>query len=240
MRESLERTLIGAGLILAVLLVMSAPMWLMWLCCLFVLVVYFMVDYRNGYAALERLEDKQRGVSAERKLAWLAGRLVVGTILTFVLMAFYRDFFFVSVGTIMATDIFAWFFGSMISRLSKQKDWRIVAWLATHPTEISKNKTVGGFLFGFLGGVAAGAALLLLSPGANPAYPLAMNIALLAAVSVCSMWGDLNESEVKRELKIKDFANYLGPHGCLSSRLDSITAGMLFPGAILLIRLFLP
>ncbi|MDQ3572874.1 MAG: phosphatidate cytidylyltransferase [Actinomycetota bacterium] len=83
---------------------------------------------------------------------------------------------------------------------------------------ISPNKTVEGLAFGLLGGVAgfwfAGLYQDWL-PGTD-ALIMGAVVALVAPI------GDLFESMVKRDLRVKDSGKAVGPHGGLLDRLDSV------------------
>ena len=83
---------------------------------------------------------------------------------------------------------------------------------------ISPNKTVEGLLIGIAGGTMgfflAGLYQDWLSNGEALLFGLC--IALLAPL------GDLFESAIKRDLKIKDSGRVFGPHGGLLDRLDAV------------------
>ena len=84
--------------------------------------------------------------------------------------------------------------------------------------ELSPNKTLEGLAFGFVGGTAgfwfAGLYQDWL-PGLD-ALIMGMCVAILAPV------GDLFESMIKRDLRIKDTGTIFGPHGGLLDRLDAV------------------
>jgi len=83
---------------------------------------------------------------------------------------------------------------------------------------LSPNKTLEGLAFGFLGGTMgfwfAGLYQDWL-PGID-ALLMGMAVAALAPV------GDLFESMIKRDLRIKDSGTIFGPHGGLLDRLDAV------------------
>ena len=83
---------------------------------------------------------------------------------------------------------------------------------------LSPNKTLEGFAFGFVGGTMgfwfAGLYQDWL-PGID-ALLMGMCVAALAPV------GDLFESMIKRDLRIKDSGTIFGPHGGLLDRLDAV------------------
>lgn len=85
-------------------------------------------------------------------------------------------------------------------------------------TTISPNKTVEGLLCGLIGGVLgfwiAGLYQDWLS--GPEALLFGLCIAILAPL------GDLFESAIKRDLKVKDTGRLLGPHGGLLDRLDAV------------------
>ena len=76
-------------------------------------------------------------------------------------------------------------------------------------SKISPKKTWSGTLTSFLI-----SSLLLIY--------LDFNIFLSFILSISLFFGDLHFSQVKRRLKIKDFSNFLGKHGGILDRLDSM------------------
>jgi phosphatidate cytidylyltransferase len=102
-------------------------------------------------------------------------------------------------------DVAAYFVGTRLGRhkmapsISPSKSWEGLA---------------GGVVMALVGGVVAGA--LLDSLG------IAHGLAIGAIVSVFAPAGDLAESLVKRELKIKDSSQLLPGHGGFLDRLDAI------------------
>lgn len=94
----------------------------------------------------------------------------------------------------------------------------------------SPNKTWEGAIIGVLFGLSA-FVLVVRSETTEPWWVLA--VAGLA-VAVAGVWGDLQQSRMKRELGVKDVSRTLGAHGGFSERLDSISRGYIV-GAILMI-----
>jgi len=84
--------------------------------------------------------------------------------------------------------------------------------------DLSPNKTVEGMIGGFIGGTMgfwfAGLYQDWL-PGLD-ALLMGMVVALIAPI------GDLFESMIKRDLRVKDSGNVFGPHGGLLDRLDAV------------------
>ncbi|MEQ4302328.1 phosphatidate cytidylyltransferase [Plantactinospora sp. B6F1] len=105
-----------------------------------------------------------------------------------------------------------------------------------HPMapSVSPKKSWEGFAGSVLA-AAVGSSLLL-------AYLLDVQLwwgALFGvAVSVAAVLGDLAESMIKRDLKVKDMSNLLPGHGGLMDRLDSILFAV--PTAYLLLAIFAP
>ena len=84
-------------------------------------------------------------------------------------------------------------------------------------THISPKKTVEGAVGGILAGsVAAFAGVPLLG------IPLAHALPLGLAMSVAATFGDLAESLIKRQLKVKDSGNTIPGHGGFLDRIDSL------------------
>ncbi|NBC03489.1 MAG: phosphatidate cytidylyltransferase [Bacteroidetes bacterium] len=93
---------------------------------------------------------------------------------------------------------------------------------------ISPNKTLEGFWFGFLGSAVG----FLIAYGIAGSYPLALWVAIPAviAVGVLGPLGDLAESRLKRQANIKDSSRILPGHGGFFDRFDSmiITAPVIY------------
>ncbi len=89
---------------------------------------------------------------------------------------------------------------------------------------VSPAKTISGAVGGVLATVAACAAFvhLLLRPQAHLAFsPLGL-IVFAVCISVTAQIGDLTESLLKREAKVKDSGTFFPGHGGVLDRLDSL------------------
>lgn len=90
---------------------------------------------------------------------------------------------------------------------------------------ISKNKTLEGYLVGWLLTVCANelAILMLYISGASDSLILLLGgIYEISAIYLLGVIGGLCSSLFKRILNIKDYSNLLGPHGGWVDRVDSI------------------
>jgi phosphatidate cytidylyltransferase len=85
---------------------------------------------------------------------------------------------------------------------------------------ISPGKTWEGFVAGVVAAMAT--AFLLLYKDRDEFLTVPKMLALGAAVAVASVFGDLFESAVKRDLEVKDSGRLLGGHGGMLDRLDSL------------------
>ncbi len=113
-----------------------------------------------------------------------------------------------SIIAIALTDIFAMLVGTTIGR--------------TPLTAISPSKTWEGAIGGFLATTAFGATFGLVPAMGMPWW----HGALVGAVtSVAAQAGDIVESALKRDARVKDAGNFLAGHGGLLDRFDSYTFG---------------
>lgn len=102
---------------------------------------------------------------------------------------------------VAATDVAAWCGGRGLRRL---------AWARRPLSPLSPNKTVGGMV-----GAVVGAFVILTLLGT-------MSIGLLVAVSLGGVFGDLLESMLKRQARVKDAGDWLPGFGGLLDRIDSL------------------
>jgi phosphatidate cytidylyltransferase len=99
---------------------------------------------------------------------------------------------------------------------------------------ISPKKSWEGFAGSVFSAAVGGAVLLYLIFDVAPWWGAVFG----AAVSVVAVLGDLAESMIKRDLRIKDMSNLLPGHGGLMDRFDSVLFAL--PTAYLLLSLFAP
>ena len=121
-----------------------------------------------------------------------------------------------SIVVIACTDIFAMFVGSTLGR--------------TPMTSISPRKTWEGAAGGFAASVAAGATMGLLPFMLLPWWDGAI---VGAVTSVAAQAGDIVESALKRDARVKDAGTIMAGHGGILDRFDSyIFGGIAFYGAL--------
>jgi phosphatidate cytidylyltransferase len=116
------------------------------------------------------------------------------------LVIVYHDAFVLALA-VAVCDVGSWAGGKVLGRLPG---------LSVRFSPVSPNKTVGGLVGG-----AAAAALLLLALGE-------WTPALWAAVAVGAPLGDLVESLVKRQARVKDAGRWLPGFGGILDRIDSL------------------
>lgn len=89
--------------------------------------------------------------------------------------------------------------------------------------DISPSKTWSGALGGLALGTGAGLLVWVVLTDS----PWWIGLVLSAAISVLGQLGDLGESAIKRNFRIKDSGDIIPGHGGLMDRLDSLTFGIL-------------
>ncbi|MEE2683303.1 MAG: phosphatidate cytidylyltransferase [Actinomycetota bacterium] len=91
-------------------------------------------------------------------------------------------------------------------------------------TEVSPNKTIEGLLGGTVATVGVGVLLSVFNVGPFDGDPFGFSNALLLGVvtAVIAPVGDLAESLIKRDLKIKDMGTVLPGHGGVLDRCDTL------------------
>jgi len=112
---------------------------------------------------------------------------------------------------VWANDVFAYFIGKY---LGKRK-------LAP---KISPNKTVEGFLGGFVGSLAMG---FLLSVIIKESYGMQW-IVIAVIIGIFGPIGDLIESRIKRKANVKDSGKILPGHGGILDRMDAFFFSVVF------------
>ena len=153
----------------------------------------------------------------------LLGVLYIGKLLTYfiAIRALHNGVFWTCwiILLVALTDIFAMLVGTAIGRHQL--------------TRLSPHKTVEGALGGLLAAVAAGAAIALF-PALHVAW---WQGAIVGAItSIAAQAGDLVESALKRDAKVKDAGSLISGHGGVLDRFDSyIFAGVAFYFALFLI-----
>jgi phosphatidate cytidylyltransferase len=109
--------------------------------------------------------------------------------------------------TVFAADTAAFFVGRAIGRRKMAP-------------AISPGKTWEGLIAGIAGAMIV--AFLILYKDRDEFLTIPETLLLGAAVAIASVFGDLFESAVKRDLQVKDSGRLLGGHGGMLDRLDAL------------------
>lgn len=83
---------------------------------------------------------------------------------------------------------------------------------------ISPKKSVEGAIGGIIGSVVAASVVKIYSPWLSWTYAIAFGLAL----GFVGQWGDLFESAVKRDFRVKDSGKILPGHGGILDRFDAV------------------
>ncbi|MEW6227981.1 MAG: phosphatidate cytidylyltransferase [Bacillota bacterium] len=112
---------------------------------------------------------------------------------------------------VWATDIGAYFLGSAFGRHKLVPD-------------LSPNKSVEGAVFGLVAGAVTGVGVRSLGAtlGWWPGVPIWHAAILAAMASAAGQAGDLAESAMKRNAKVKDSGVFMPGHGGVLDRIDSV------------------
>lgn len=172
-----------------------------------------------GSLAFSLIGDRQNYIS--RSAYTLFGVLYIGWLGSYFLALrnlphVGMGFTFAAIVVIAFTDIFAMVVGTMLGK--------------TPLTSISPNKTWEGAIGGFAASVAIGSAM-----GAIPVLGISwFDGAIVGAItSVAAQAGDIVESALKRDARVKDASNILAGHGGILDRFDSyIFGGIAFYAAL--------
>lgn len=164
-----------------------------------------------GSLAFALVGDRQNYIS--RSANTLLGVLYIGWLGSYFLALrnlphVGMGFTFAAIVVIAFTDIFAMIVGTTVGK--------------TPLTTISPNKTWEGAIGGFAASVAIGSAM-----GAIPVLGISwLDGAIVGAVtSVSAQAGDIVESALKRDARVKDAGNFLAGHGGILDRFDSYIFG---------------
>lgn len=127
-----------------------------------------------------------------------------------------------AIGCTWVNDTFAYFVGRLVGRHRMAP-------------RISPRKTIEGALGGLVGSVLFALAVKMYSPW----LPWREAALVGLVVGVVGQWGDLFESTVKRDLRVKDSGRLFPGHGGVLDRFDSVLfAGIAtYWGAVLLLKL---
>jgi len=105
----------------------------------------------------------------------------------------------------IVNDTFAYFVGRAVGRRKMAP-------------RISPKKTVEGAIGGIVGSVVAAVIVKIYSPWLSWTYAIVFGVAL----GFVGQWGDLFESAVKRDFRVKDSGKILPGHGGILDRFDAV------------------
>lgn len=159
------------------------------------------------YLFLEKMESRLF-IRLLKKNAFVVGIYVLLPILCFSMLVHqdkWASYLFLILILNSSVDIGAWFFGK---NFGKKKLW----------TNISPNKTRIGLMGGVLSSVVLSTIYIFAVFGD---FTFGILLAL-AGLGLLAQVGDLIESKMKRQLKVKDSSNLIPGHGGIYDRIDSL------------------
>lgn len=151
---------------------------------------------------------------------WHAARLVSFEYNSELLLLFFL--------AVYLNDSLAWFFGRLLGPFTRRRD-------AAPPVAISPNKSVIGFIAGFLTSVIVIVVAGIVRPDVLPG-PTILHILFGAVIGATSIIGDLVESGFKRSAAVKDSGQLIPGRGGLLDSIDSavFVAPFFFYGCVVL------
>lgn len=154
---------------------------------------------------------------------WHAARLVSFEYNSELLLLFFLS--------VYLNDSLAWFFGRLLGPLTRRRD-------TAPPVAISPNKSVIGFIAGFLTSVIVIVLAGMFRPDVLPG-PTILHLLFGAVIGATSIIGDLVESGFKRSAAVKDSGQLIPGRGGLLDSIDSavFVAPFFFYGCVILYSL---
>ncbi|MEX2444389.1 MAG: phosphatidate cytidylyltransferase [Alkalispirochaeta sp.] len=151
---------------------------------------------------------------------WHAARLVSFEFNSELLLIFFLS--------VYLNDSLAWFFGRLLGPITRRRD-------GIPPVAISPNKSVIGFVAGFLTSVAVIVGAGIIRPDVLPGATI-LHVLFGAVVGTASIVGDLVESGFKRSAAVKDSGQLIPGRGGLLDSIDSavFVAPFFFYGCVIL------
>ncbi len=125
-------------------------------------------------------------------------------------------------------DSLAWLFGKLLGPLTQPRN-------GTPPVAISPNKSIVGFVAGFLTSIAVIVIAGVIQPEVLPG-PTILHVLFGAVIGAASIVGDLVESGFKRSAAVKDSGQIIPGRGGLLDSIDSavFVAPFFFYGCVIL------
>ncbi|MFW5828611.1 MAG: phosphatidate cytidylyltransferase [Alkalispirochaeta sp.] len=151
---------------------------------------------------------------------WHAARLVSFAYSSELLLLFFL--------AVYLNDSLAWLFGRLLGPLTRPRN-------GVPPVAISPNKSIVGFVAGFLTSIAVIVIAGIIRPDVLPG-PTALHVLFGAVIGAASIVGDLVESGFKRSAAVKDSGQIIPGRGGLLDSIDSavFVAPFFFYGCVIL------